>query len=134
MRDADEVKVSISSEADVVTAREAGRQMASDIGLNGSLPTVIATAISEVARNIIQYAGRGEIILRRLNNSIKTGIMIIARDKGPGIADVEQAMKDGYTTGRGLGMGLPGTRRLMDEFEIVSKKGKGTTVTMKKWM
>jgi len=130
----DEVCVAIRSEEDIVTAREKGRFMAGEIGFEGSQPTVIATAISEVARNILQYAGQGETLIRNVHQSPRGGIMIVARDHGPGITDLDLAMQDGYTTGRGLGIGLPGSRRLMDEFEIVSKAGEGTTVTMKKWV
>jgi serine/threonine-protein kinase RsbT len=101
----------------------------------GSLDlTLIATAISELGRNILLYAGRGEILLSRTNRAGQEGITIVARDNGPGIPDVELAMQDGYSTSRGLGVGLPGTRRLMDEFQIASAPGEGTTVTIKKWM
>jgi serine/threonine-protein kinase RsbT len=130
----DEVRVSIGSESDIVTAREQGRLMAREIGFDGSQPTVIATAISEVARNMLQYAGGGELVIRRVHHSVNGGIMIVARDHGPGIKDLDLAMQDGFTTGRGLGIGLPGSRRLMDEFEISSTVGEGTTVTMKKWV
>ncbi|MBI3894980.1 MAG: anti-sigma regulatory factor [Acidobacteria bacterium] len=109
------------------------------MGFNGSDLTVISTAISEIARNIVEHAKSGEIILNAVNspgtvNSPgKIGLVVIARDKGPGIADIALAMQDGYSTGKGLGVGLPGSRRLMDEFEITSAPGIGTTVTMKKW-
>lgn len=108
--------------------------MASEIGFNGSDLTVVATAISELARNILKYARVGEIVLRQVHQSPKRGILIIARDEGPGIPDVQLALRDGYTTSQGLGLGLPGTRRLMDEFEIHSTVGRGTTVTAKKWI
>jgi serine/threonine-protein kinase RsbT len=95
--------------------------------------TVIATAISEIARNIVKFAHRGEIVIRLIEESGRCGVTVIARDAGPGIADVPDAMRDGYSTYRGLGLGLPGARRLMDEFDVVSEVGKGTTVRMAKW-
>lgn len=125
--------VPIASDADVVAARQQGRALAAELGLSGADLTLVATAISEVARNIVIYAGRGEIILKAGQNGNRRGIIVIARDEGPGIPDLALAMQDGYSTGKGLGLGLPGARRLMDEFEIVSAVGKGTTVTMKKW-
>jgi serine/threonine-protein kinase RsbT len=108
--------------------------MAKDAGFSGSDLTLIATAISELARNIIVYAVRGEIILDITSESGRTGIVVIAQDDGPGIPDIEQAMQDGYSTGNSLGLGLPGARRLMDEFNIKSTVGKGTTIIMKKWV
>ena len=95
--------------------------------------TLIATAISELARNIVQYARQGEIVLSAVEGS-RRGIQIVARDHGPGISDLELAMRDGYSTGGSLGLGLPGARRLMDEFAIDSEVGKGTTISMKKWL
>jgi serine/threonine-protein kinase RsbT len=95
--------------------------------------TLIATAISELARNIVSYARQGEICIRAAQNSDRPGIVIIASDKGPGIRDITQALRDGYSTSGSLGLGLPGVRRLMDTFDIVSVLGKGTTVTVKKW-
>jgi serine/threonine-protein kinase RsbT len=125
--------VRIDRESDIVTARQKGRELAAEIGFSGSDLTVIATAISEVARNIVTYADTGEILLSAVNHGIKHGITIIARDNGPGIPDIQQAMQDGFSTAKSLGLGLPGAKRLMDEFEIESEVGKGTTVTMKKW-
>ena len=107
--------------------------MAAQAGLSGSDLTVVATAISEVARNIISYAVCGEILLSLIIKNGRHGLVVVAQDEGPGIADIGQAMTDGFSTGRSLGLGLPGARRLMDEFEIVSKPGEGTTVTMCKW-
>lgn len=129
-----ETIVAIHSPADIVTARQAGRQLASGAGFSSSDLTVIATAISEIARNILEYAKQGEVTLELVNHETRKGLRVIARDEGPGIGDIPQAMQDGYTTSGGLGIGLPGTRRLMDEFAIVSEAGKGTTVTMKKWV
>jgi len=130
----DELSVPIASDADVVVARQRGRTLASQVGGSGADLTLIATAISEVARNILLYAKRGEIILKSTTDGNKRGIIIIARDEGPGISDIALAMRDGYSTGKGLGLGLPGAKRLMDEFTIVSAVGKGTTVTMTKWV
>lgn len=129
----DELHVPITSDADVVAARQRGRSLATQVGVSGADLTLIATAISEVARNILLYAKRGEIILKSTKEGNNRGIIVIARDEGPGISDLALAMQDGYTTGKGLGLGLPGAKRLMDEFDIVSAVGKGTTVTMKKW-
>lgn len=130
----DELRVAIESEADIVTARQQGRQLAAVRGFSSTEQTLIATAISEVARNIVEYARRGEIVLRPLDENGQRGVMVVARDEGPGIVDVEQAMRDGYSTTGSLGMGLPGARRLMDEFDLESSPGKGTLVTMKKWV
>lgn len=128
-----EVRVPIRSDADVVMARQAGRALATQGGFSGSALALIATAISEIARNIVLYAGQGEVLLAWVREGSREGIVLIARDNGPGIANLDRAMQDGYSTGKGLGLGLPGAKRLMDEFEIVSEVGKGTTVTMRKW-
>jgi serine/threonine-protein kinase RsbT len=129
-----ETRVAIGSAADIVTARQKGRALATEIGFDGSDQTLVATAISEVARNIVDHAKRGEISLVALNNGNKHGIVITARDEGPGIPDIARAMEYGYSTRNGLGVGLPGAKWLMDEFTIESKVGHGTTVTMKKWL
>ena len=131
---AGETVVEIRSAADIVAARQQGRTLASRLGFAGTDQTVIATAISEVARNIVEYAGRGEIRLSFVQQGNGVGICVVAEDKGPGIPDVEKALQNGYSTQRGLGLGLPGARRLMDEFELVSEVGRGTTVTMRKWV
>jgi len=128
-----EIRIPIHTDSDIVTARQQGRALAQETGFNGSDLTVISTAISEVARNIVEHATSGEIILRAVNETPRPGLVVVARDNGPGIPDLSLAMQDGYSTGKGLGLGLPGSRRLMDEFEIVSEVGSGTTVTMKKW-
>jgi serine/threonine-protein kinase RsbT len=130
---ADEARVLVERDADIVAARQKGREIGARLGFSGSEQTVVATAISEVARNIVIYAQRGEIVLSIIQRGGKRGILVVARDEGPGIPDIEQAMRDGYSTGKSLGLGLPGARRLMDEFDIVSEVGKGTTVTMRKW-
>jgi len=129
----DEIHVEIRSEGDIVTARQKVRELTSRIKFSSVDQTLVATAISELARNIIEYARSGEIIMRIVENADKRGVLIVARDKGPGIPNVDLAMQDGYSTSNGLGLGLPGSRRIMDEFKISSKVGKGTTVTVKKW-
>jgi serine/threonine-protein kinase RsbT len=128
-----ETRLRVDREADVVAARQRGRELAAEAGISGSDLTVVATAISEIARNIISYAERGEIVLNIAQRGRRRGLIIIASDQGPGIADIEMAMRDGFSTGRSLGLGLPGARRLMDDFEIVSELGEGVTVTMAKW-
>ena len=129
-----EVHITIDSGADIVTARQEGRRLAAEAGFSGTDLTIIATAISELARNIVEYAHDGEIILDLVGDGDRKGLRVVARDGGPGIANIELAMQDGYSTGRGLGLGLPGTRRLMDEFRISSKVGVATTVTAIKWL
>jgi serine/threonine-protein kinase RsbT len=129
-----ESRVLIGSATDIVTARLKGRTLATELGFSGSDLTLIATAISEVARNIVDHAKEGEIVLGPANHGNRRGITIIAHDEGPGIRDVTQAMQYGFSTRKGLGVGLPGAKWLMDEFYIYSKVGKGTTVTMKKWL
>jgi serine/threonine-protein kinase RsbT len=131
-RDA-ELRIAITSDEDVIAARVAGRRLAEALGLEATDVTLLATAISEVARNITAYAGSGEIVVRQIERRGTPGIEVVARDEGPGIDDVDAALQDGYTTGGGLGLGLPGARRLMDEFAIESGVGAGTTVVMKKW-
>lgn len=128
-----EARVVIGHEADIVTARQKGRELAAAAGFSGSDLTLIATAISELARNIIVYAKRGEIILGIVRKNGRSGLVVIAQDEGPGIANIEQAMQDGFSSGNSLGLGLPGAKRLMDEFEIKSLAGQGTTITMTKW-
>jgi serine/threonine-protein kinase RsbT len=128
-----EVRVPIRADADIVSARQQGRALAQQIGFTGSELTVIATAISELGRNMLQYAGSGEIVLQPIHAS-RRGVIVIARDEGPGIPNIALAVQDAYSTSGGLGLGLPGTRRLMDEFAIDSVVGQGTTVTVKKWL
>jgi serine/threonine-protein kinase RsbT len=129
----DEIRISINSDADLVTARAEGRAMAERLGFPRPDPTLIATAISEVARNIVVHVGGGEIVLRPFQESDRYGLVVIASDEGPGIRDVEAALRDEYSGRGGLGLGLPGARRLMDDFEVTSDADIGTTVTMKKW-
>ena len=129
----EELRIPIASEGDIVIARQQGRTLAGQLGASRSAMTLVASAISELARNIVQYARDGEIVLSAVEES-RRGIQIMARDHGPGIPDLELAMRDGYSTGGSLGLGLPGARRLMDEFAIDSEVGKGTTVLMRKWL
>ena len=128
-----EVRVPIRTLADIVIARQRARELAARVGFSNSSLTLITTAISEVTRNIVEYATAGEITISVVHNGSKRGLMIVATDQGPGIADVAKVMRDGFSTGKGLGIGLPGTKRLMDDFEIASKVDRGTIITMKKW-
>lgn len=128
----DEVQVSISGDADIVAARQAAREVAVRAGFTGTDLTLLATAVSEVARNIVRFAAHGTVTVELLDQP-RPGIRVVARDAGPGIRDVDRAMSDGFSTENGLGLGLPGARRLVDEFEIVSEPGHGTTVVLTKW-
>ena len=128
----DAVRVAVRTDADVVAARQAAREVATRLGFATTDVTLIATAVSEITRNIVRFADSGEVVVTELQEP-RTGISIVARDAGPGIPDVERALQDGYSTYQGLGLGLPGARRLMDEFAVVSEVGRGTTVTMTKW-
>jgi serine/threonine-protein kinase RsbT len=128
----DLVRIPIRADSDVVLARQAARDLAERLGFSRTDLTVIATAVSEVTRNIVRFAGSGEVVVE-IVDAPRRGIRVVARDTGPGIPDVEQAMADGYSTYQGLGLGLPGARRLMDDFALVSEVGRGTTVTMSKW-
>ena len=129
----DEVVVSIRSDQDMVEARAKSRSLAHDLGFSRTDATLIATAISEIARNILVHAGRGEISMRQLSEDTRYGLVVVARDSGPGIRDVSRAVESGFASRGGLGLGLPGARRLMDEFDVESEPGEGTTVTMTKW-
>jgi serine/threonine-protein kinase RsbT len=130
---AEEVRVPIAVDGDVVTARSRGKDLARDLAFSLTDVTLIATAISEVARNILTYAGSGEITLSVVRDGDRMGIRVVARDDGPGIEDIDAALQDGYSTGQGMGLGLPGARRLMDGFTVSSQPGAGTTITMTKW-
>jgi serine/threonine-protein kinase RsbT len=129
-----EVRVPVETDTDIVAARQKGRLLGTRLGLGSCDATIVATAISELARNIVLYAKRGEIVICPVDRGEQIGLVITARDDGDGIPDVRQALQDGYSTSGRLGVGLPGVRRLMDEFDIVSEVGKGTTVTVKKWV
>ncbi len=126
--------ISVRDDHDVIAARTAGRELAAELGFTMVDLVVIATAISEVARNIVRYGVQGAVELTPVERARTSGLEIVARDSGPGIEDVSTAMRDGYSTGGGLGLGLPGCQRLMDDFEITSAPGTGTTVRMRKWL
>jgi len=128
------IRVLVESDVDIVVARQQGRTLACELGFLSTDLTIIATVISELARNIVLYAQKGEIVLSCSSQNGKLGIVIMACDKGPGIPNTMLAMQDGYSTSRSYGLGLPGAKRLVDDFEIISKSGQGTTVTAKKWL
>jgi RNA polymerase sigma factor (sigma-70 family) len=130
---AGQVRIPIQTDADVVTARKQGRELAAQAGFSATELTIIATAISEIARNIVMFAERGEVVISLVGENSRQGVTVVARDSGPGIPDLERALQDGYSGYGGMGLGLPGSRRLMDEFEITSEVDRGTTVTMTKW-
>ena len=129
-----ETQVPIRSDQDIVIARQKGRSLAAALSFTPGEATLIATAISELARNIVTYAKQGEIRLKVIEGSPdRRGIQVIAHDDGPGIADLDQALRDGFSTSASLGVGLPGVRRLVDEFHIDSQRDRGTTVIIIKW-
>jgi RNA polymerase sigma factor (sigma-70 family) len=128
------VRVPVARDADVVVARQKGREFAAGLGFSATDQTIIATAISEISRNIVKFADRGEVTISTLTADARRGVRVVARDVGPGIEDPDRAMEDGYSTYRGLGLGLGGARRLMDTLDLDVVPGKGTTVTMEKWM
>ncbi|NJP06477.1 MAG: anti-sigma regulatory factor [Chloroflexaceae bacterium] len=123
----------IRSDLDIVIARTLARDTAKELGFGAIDQARIATAVSELARNIFLYAGTGSVTVRGIEQNARKGIEIVCEDQGPGIADIELAMRDGYTTSRGMGMGLPGAKRLMDEFVIETQQNVGTTITCRKW-
>ena len=129
----DKIRMAVKSDVDIVLCRQKGRDMAVQLGFTYLDGALIATAISELARNIVRYAKVGEICISPVEAGGETGIEVIARDNGPGIRNIELAMQDGYSTSGGLGLGLPGVRRLMDTFDILSNGNDGTTVTTTKW-
>lgn len=129
----DETRVRINSDQDIVVARQKGRSLAIALGFSSGDATLVATAISELARNIVSYAKTGDIVLKVIHGSANSGIQVVARDNGPGIPDVQQALRDGFSTSGSLGLGLPGVMRLVDEFHIASVESQGTTVSIKKW-
>ena len=130
----EEVCVAVASDQDIVSARMRGRTMALQQGFRATDATLIATAISELARNMLLYAKTGEIAISAIERGDRRGISVVAQDQGPGISDAARAMEDGFSTSGRLGLGLPGVRRLMDEFDIRTSPGRGTTVTVKKWI
>jgi serine/threonine-protein kinase RsbT len=129
----DDIVVQVNNPDDIVTARQAGHHLARDLGFSLTDVTMIATAISELARNITSYAGHGAIRVVIADREGRKALVVRAEDDGPGIADVERALEDGYSTGRGLGLGLPGARRLMDRMVVDSAPGRGTVVETWKW-
>jgi serine/threonine-protein kinase RsbT len=129
-----DIVVDIRNPDDIVEARKAGHHLALDLGFSLTDVTMIATAISEIARNITSYAGRGAVQVAVAEREGRKALVVRAEDDGPGIADIERAMEDGYSTGRGLGMGLPGARRLMDRLIVESSLGHGTVIEMWKWV
>lgn len=128
------IQLDIHQQADIITARQEGRRLAQELGFGLADQTHLATAISELTRNVVQYAGRGTITIKPITTDDKRGLEVVVADQGPGIEDVELAMRDGYSTKGSLGMGLPGSRRLAHEFEIESQPGEGTTVTIRMWL
>jgi serine/threonine-protein kinase RsbT len=134
MRVLQDIVVAIRSDGDIVAARQQGRSLAAAIGFTATDATLIATAISELARNIVMYARPGEVMIHSVEISHSKGIVIVARDNGPGIRSIDDVLRDGYSTSGGLGLGLPGVKRLMDEFAIESELGQGAVVTIKKWL
>lgn len=129
-----EFVVDVNNSDDIVIARQAGHELARQLGFSLTDVTMIATAISEIARNITSYAGRGEVRVGVQYRDGRQALVVRAEDDGPGIADIERALEDGYSTGRGLGLGLPGARRLMDRLVVESAPGKGTIIEMWKWI
>ena len=129
-----EKKIKVNEEFDIAKASFEGKLLAGTAGFKETEQYMIATAISELARNIFIYALRGEIIIRVIEKNNKKGLEIIAQDNGSGIKDIGQAMKDNFSSSDGLGLGLPGVKRLMDEFVIDTKMGVGTKITIRKWV
>lgn len=125
--------IAIQFDTDIVLACHKGRALAAQAGFSTNDQVGVGIAITEMARNILKYAGRGQVCLRLVQQAGQVGLVIIARDEGPGIPDIEQALQDGFSTSQSLGLGLPGAKRLMDEFEIISTVKQGTTVTLTKW-
>jgi serine/threonine-protein kinase RsbT len=133
-----EARMRILREDDIVLSRQHARDAARQLGFGAVDQSRIATAVSELARNVVRYAtaGQGEVLIRETTSSDgrgRVGLEIVVSDEGPGISDIDQALRDGFTSGGGMGMGLPGTRRLMDEMTIESAVGTGTTITIRKW-
>jgi serine/threonine-protein kinase RsbT len=128
-----DITLPIKRDTDIVLACQKGRTLAAQLGLSGNDQVSVVIAVSEVARNILRYAEQGTIVFKSIQENETPGIMVIAQDEGPGITDLNLVLQDGYSTGGGLGLGLSGAKRLMDDFEIVSEVGRGTTITMKKW-
>jgi serine/threonine-protein kinase RsbT len=132
--DKNPIRISVRNETGIAWSVMEARKAAMAIGFDDIICQMIATAVSELANNIIKYAGRGEIILERIIVNRRAGMEVVARDSGPGIEDIQKAMSDHFSTGDTLGLGLPGVKRMMDEFELSSEPGKRTTVTIRKWL
>jgi serine/threonine-protein kinase RsbT len=132
--DKNQIRIPVRDETGIAWSVMEARKVAMAIGFDEIICQMIATAVSELANNIVKYAGRGEIIMERINAKNRAGMAVIARDSGPGIEDIQKAMADHYSTGDTLGLGLPGVKRMMDEFELTSEPGKRTTVTIRKWL
>ena len=131
---ATEARVVVEADRDIVTARQQGRVMAAQLGFSPGTATLIATAISELARNILLYASRGEVTMRTIENNGSKGMTVEARDDGPGIPQPQRALEDGFSTSGRLGLGLPGVKRLMDEFRLETAPGRGTRIVVHKWV
>ncbi|NER24624.1 MAG: anti-sigma regulatory factor [Symploca sp. SIO1C2] len=127
-------QIHIRVEADTIRAIMASKQTANRLGFDNYQCQMISTAVSELVRNILKYAGSGEVIIVPLTQGRRTGLEIIVKDRGPGIADLEQAMQDDFSSSGTLGLGLPGVKRLMDEFEINSELNVGTEVVIRQWL
>ena len=129
-----QIRIPVRNETGIVRSVMEARKTATAIGFDEIICQMIATAVSELANNIIKYAGHGEILMDRINAGSRVGMEVMARDRGPGIEDIQKAMEDHYSSGHTLGLGLPGVKRMMDEFELTSEPGKRTTVTIRKWL
>ena len=132
--DMNQIRIPVRNETGIAWSVMEARKAAIAIGFDEIICQMIATAVSELANNILKYAGRGEILMDRILAGSRVGMEVIARDRGPGIENIQQAMADHYSTGGTLGLGLPGVKRMMDEIELTSEPGKGTTVTIRKWL
>ena len=132
--DRNQTRFPIRNDTGIAWSVMEARKAAIAIGFDEIICQMIATAVSELANNIIKYAGRGEILMDRIIAGSRVGMEVIARDKGPGIEDIQKSMEDHYSSGNTLGLGLPGVKRMMDEIELTSEPGKGTTVTIRKWL
>jgi serine/threonine-protein kinase RsbT len=128
------MRLEIRTEEDIIISRAAAKELAREVGFGIVDQTKIATAISELTRNIVKYADHGLLFLETVNRDHRPGLEITCEDRGPGITDIEAALREGFSTGRGLGMGLPGARKLMDDFELTSTVNSGTRVVVRKWL
>ena len=129
-----QVRITVRNETGIALSVMKARQAATAIGFDEVMCQMIATAVSELANNIIKYAGQGDIRMDRIIAGSRVGMEVIASDRGPGIKDIQKAMEDHYSSGKTLGLGLPGVKRMMDEFDLTSEPGKKTTVIIRKWL